>query len=120
MAEHETPTREEYYAAQNNAPDPEGSYGEDPAPSANNLGRRDTRKWVEDAACRSSGELTVYFFPPYGEEKAEAKARRENIAKSICRQCIVREQCLSYAVSNREKEGIWGGLTPEEVRTLYR
>lgn len=39
-------------------------------------------------------------------------------AKSICAKCHGREECLEVAQINREKFGIWGGLTPEERETL--
>lgn len=39
-------------------------------------------------------------------------------AKKICGECPVSEQCLQYAVANRFKEGIWGGLSPTERHRL--
>jgi predicted unusual protein kinase regulating ubiquinone biosynthesis (AarF/ABC1/UbiB family) len=32
--------------------------------------------------------------------------------------CPVRQPCLDYAISNRITNGIWGGLTERERRTL--
>ena len=32
----------------------------------------------------------------------------------ICDGCPVRQQCLDYAMRSGEKDGIWGGTTPEE------
>ena len=39
-------------------------------------------------------------------------------AQQICNSCEVRSQCLSYAIDNREKFGIWGGTTPGQ-RSRY-
>ena len=37
----------------------------------------------------------------------------------ICDGCPVRRQCLDFAMQTGEKDGIWGGTTPEE-RTRAR
>ncbi len=41
-------------------------------------------------------------------------------AKAICAICPVREPCLEYAITAREKQGVWGGLTEKERRRLIR
>ncbi|MDQ6659189.1 MAG: WhiB family transcriptional regulator, partial [Actinomycetota bacterium] len=38
----------------------------------------------------------------------------------ICTGCEVRSECLSYALSNDERFGIWGGLSERERRRLKR
>jgi WhiB family redox-sensing transcriptional regulator len=38
----------------------------------------------------------------------------------VCRGCVVREECLEYALSNGEKFGIWGGMSERERRRLRR
>jgi WhiB family redox-sensing transcriptional regulator len=52
------------------------------------------------------------FFPERGASTREAK--------EVCRGCIVREDCLEYALANGEKFGIWGGLSERERRRLRR
>jgi WhiB family transcriptional regulator, redox-sensing transcriptional regulator len=52
------------------------------------------------------------FFPLRGESTAPAKA--------ACRGCVVREECLEYALANGEKFGIWGGMSERERRRLRR
>ena len=52
------------------------------------------------------------FFPERGASTKEAKA--------VCRACVVREDCLEYALENSEKFGIWGGLSERERRRLRR
>jgi WhiB family redox-sensing transcriptional regulator len=52
------------------------------------------------------------FFPERGASTKEAKA--------VCRACVVREECLEYALVNGEKFGIWGGLSERERRRLRR
>lgn len=52
------------------------------------------------------------FFPERGASTKEAKG--------VCRACVVREDCLEYALENSEKFGIWGGLSERERRRLRR
>ena len=39
-------------------------------------------------------------------------------AKRICSQCPVQTECLSFALTNNERFGIWGGVTESERRPL--
>lgn len=41
-------------------------------------------------------------------------------AKAVCRTCPVRNQCLEYALSNKERYGCWGGLAPIERLRIER
>ena len=34
--------------------------------------------------------------------------------------CSVRTACLEYALSNRERDGVWGGNTERERRRILR
>jgi len=72
--------------------------------------RFDETDWREEAACREAD--TAVFFPATDEEAAAAKA--------ICAVCPVREPCLLFALSNREEQGVWGGLTEAERRRVRR
>ncbi|MFZ4298688.1 WhiB family transcriptional regulator [Streptomyces cinereoruber] len=40
-------------------------------------------------------------------------------AKALCAQCPVVRDCFNYALENRIKEGIWGGLTESERRPWH-
>ena len=72
--------------------------------------------WQRDAACR--GPIQKVFFPPSSPESRTARENREARAKAICRACIVREECLAYALEIAEPHGIWGGLSEAERRAL--
>ncbi|MGL5934472.1 MAG: WhiB family transcriptional regulator, partial [Cetobacterium sp.] len=67
------------------------------------------RDWRAQAACL--GLNPELWFAERGDQPA-----RE--AKRICYDCPVREPCTEYAVTAREEHGIWGGLTPRELRRL--
>ena len=70
----------------------------------------DTQEWMTLARCR--GIDPDLFFPERGASTQEAKG--------VCRGCVVREECLEYALANGEKFGIWGGLAERERRRLRR
>jgi WhiB family redox-sensing transcriptional regulator len=74
--------------------------------------------WQYRAACR--GEDAEMFFAPNYFERKEEKEVREAQAKNICARCPVRDECLEYALRNREPHGIWGGLNESERKSLIR
>ena len=66
--------------------------------------------WRLHARCR--GVDPLIFHPVNDVDAAQAKA--------ICALCPVQEACLDHAVTDREKDGVWGGLTARERRRLIR
>ena len=73
--------------------------------------RRDRDRRSQDYA-NCLGVDPDLFFPERGASTREAK--------EVCRGCVVREDCLEYALANGEKFGIWGGLSERERRRLRR
>ena len=74
--------------------------------------------WQDQAACR--GPQAQAFFPPAAGERRHERAERERQAKEICAQCSVRSACLEYAMSIRERHGVWGGMSESERRQLLK
>ncbi len=72
--------------------------------------------WTEYAACSGVEDPELFFPLVYGQASVMQVSR----AKEICRRCIAREECLSWALRAGEPDGIWGGATPEERRYLRR
>jgi WhiB family redox-sensing transcriptional regulator len=68
------------------------------------------RGWQSRALCAQTDPES--FFPEKGGSTREAK--------KICLNCEVKAECLSYALSNDERFGIWGGLSERERRRLKR
>lgn len=66
--------------------------------------------WQARGLCR--GVEPEVFFPV-----AEEDAGR---AKEICGACTVRDRCLEYSLTNRERYGVWGGVTEKERIDLLR
>ena len=78
--------------------------------------QRSDDSWQVKAACR--GPQAAVFFPPPQFERKDEKLEREARAKEICATCVVRKECLDYAVAIREPHGIWGGLNEVERKHL--
>ena len=70
----------------------------------------DVDRWRDAAACR--GMNPNIFYP-------EARSD-EDAAKRICRECVVQNECITSALINGEKDGIWGGSTPKERTAIMR
>lgn len=43
-----------------------------------------------------------------------------DLAKSVCTGCPVKRSCLEYALGTNQQDGIWGGHTPWERRSIKR
>lgn len=74
--------------------------------------------WRERAACLEYP--AVIFFGLDDSESPAERRSREDMAKSICTRCEVRQECLEYALATREPYGIWGGLTEIERKARLR
>lgn len=74
------------------------------------LGGAEEVGWQDQANCM--GVDPDLFFPERGASTREAK--------EVCRGCVVRQECLEYALDHSEKFGIWGGMSERERRRLRR
>jgi len=71
--------------------------------------------WVHRARCKD--EDPELFFPVGTTGPAAVQIEQ---AKTICRRCDVRAECLEWAMATGQDAGIWGGLSAEERRALRR
>lgn len=71
-------------------------------------------RWARYGACTGLGPGVMY--------QTSAKKQIE-LATEVCGQCSVRQECLELALLGEETEGVWGGTTEAErkslIRTLY-
>lgn len=69
---------------------------------------------IVNAPCQSTDSET--FFPDPTEIEKIA------LAKSFCATCLptVKDECLSFALTNRIRYGVWGGMTEGERHNLLR
>lgn len=65
------------------------------------------QSWA-DAEC---SDMTDLFF-------SEDDPSAEQEAKSICARCHLKSACLDTAIFNDEQDGIWGGMTYAERKSL--
>ncbi len=67
--------------------------------------------WHADAACREHPEVS--WFPDVGETG--------ELARAIWSGCLVRSECLDYALTwPGAAQGIWAGTSEDERRALRR
>lgn len=71
---------------------------------------QDTEDWRENALCAQVDN--DIFFPEKGGSTKDAK--------TLCKECPVRVACLSWALDNDEKYGIWGGHSERERHKLLQ
>lgn len=72
--------------------------------------------WQARAACHPQADTAIHpelFFPVH---KGDKHAHR---AKLVCQGCPVRNECLSFAFTNR-LVGVWGGATERERADMRR
>ena len=79
------------------------------------IGAHRIEDWRGRAACLRLD--TDLFFPP---DENQWEDQQVEDAKAVCRTCPVQTVCLEFALATRQKQGIWGGLTEDERRSLRR
>lgn len=67
--------------------------------------------WQADALCREPEYSHINFVPDTGQ--------RADAAKAVCARCLVRAECLSFALDG-DDVGVWGGTTDRERRGMPR
>ena len=73
--------------------------------------------WRHQAECRKDDHDPDLWFPTGQTGLYRAQIRR---AKKVCRTCPVMQECLSWAIDNREMYGIYGGMDETERQKLLR
>ena len=69
------------------------------------------RSWRDLAACL---DVVSADHDPFFADSAELQAE----AIAICATCLVRDDCLTFAVRTGQQYGIWGGQPQQMVRRL--
>ncbi len=72
--------------------------------------REDLLAWKALGECVD--QETIVFFPK--------NIKGVRAAKAICNECVVKEDCLEFAIDNREDFGIWGGTSERERRKIIK
>lgn len=71
--------------------------------------------WRHRASCR---EENPELFFPVGTSGPALLIIAE--AKTVCRRCPVRTDCLSWALDSGQDHGVWGCMSEDERRALKR
>lgn len=66
--------------------------------------------WAQDGLCAQTDPEA--FFP--------GKGGSVRAAKRICSRCPVQQSCKRYAIETGQKDGVWGGLSANELRAETR
>lgn len=75
--------------------------------------------WMNRAACRESDPKL--FFPARDTEDNEPAVKTAyDLARDICADCSVINECLVYAMTINAESGMWGGKSPAERRKMIR
>jgi len=61
-------------------------------------------EWQDSGACRQHPDLSFFTSSVLERERC----------RTVCRTCVVRVQCLDFALRNAIPDGVWGGMTPQE------
>lgn len=88
----------------------------------------DLEPWADDGACRGLPPSIFYpnIFDAAGNEIIDDgqgvgdTSQYYEQARAICGACPVKEECLDYALRERERYGMFGGLTPIERLRIER
>lgn len=80
-------------------------FGQHPAPDPER-----GEDWREQALCAQVDP--DLWFPEKGSQT--------HASKKVCAACPVAAQCLEWAVTHKQREGVWGGKSDQERRAIER
>jgi len=65
--------------------------------------------WRTAARCRTTDADALFV-----------RGRHQRAARTFCRSCPVRTECLAHALDHRVERGVWGGMTERERRAVLK
>lgn len=82
----------------------------------------DDLSWQNYAACADYIHVADVWFAESLPNKDDRKQVATYIqhAQLICSSCPVIKECGDYAIRTREPYGVWGGLTVDQRKTLWK
>ena len=69
--------------------------------------------WLDRAAC--AGIDSRAFFANGCHARAQVHA-----AQQVCNTCPVQAECRDWAIQTGERNGVWGGMSQQELRRTRR
>lgn len=74
-------------------------------------------EWHIHASCRGTADSEDVFFDTAGSNYTHSDAAT---AREICDSCPVFNDCLAYAINEREEYGFWAGTTMRQRRAIFK
>lgn len=74
--------------------------------------------WRESGACFDSDSNAFIPFSLVMERQVQQVDY--TVAIRVCSECLVREECLDFAVTTKQDFGVWGGKTSKQRLQLRR
>lgn len=65
--------------------------------------------WQDKANCLTTPDPSIFF---------SAKKRDKATAVALCAECVVKSECLAFAIAMQSVDGIYGGTTGDERRRM--
>ena len=65
-----------------------------------------------DGLCKNYD--SEWWFPEQERINSRKRTKEEMLARTICTECPVRDECLDYSLKYEGIYGIWGGLNEHE------
>jgi len=78
--------------------------------------------WRDEAACLNYEPEWWFAYHTLSQGRGTRHTDESRLAISICEQCPVKEECLAFAMENKQQtiNGIWGGTTSGERNTIRK
>lgn len=76
---------------------------------------------IEEYELRACRDVPKEVFFPTSKDR-HIYYQQIEVAKAICQECVIQDECLVYALKNDEKYGVWGGedLGSSATRKAYK
>lgn len=71
-------------------------------------------QFTKEASCANAPEPDMWFPERVPGMRDWSYTPSAKLARSICDSCPARLECLDYALTFSNLDGIWGGLDPDE------
>lgn len=72
----------------------------------------------EQPACAEVG-TNLFFAPDKDDPEQAGRENTYSYAKAVCHTCPHIQECADWGIRN-EVHGVWGGLTPKELKQIRR
>lgn len=82
----------------------------------------DSTYWQSNALCGDINDINFFAMEDleesesYDSDALEQAELETSLALSVCTNCPVKRECLQSALDNKDRFGVWGGNTSNDIR----